>query len=85
MPGDKRGKKQFELLGAVEDTVTVYFPEMKGVNGIKPAHSQTYLVTENRCDMPNGVISAVVLSWQMLGWSNKGYKIDSRSIDTKTA
>lgn len=76
-PSDKRGKKQMELLAGINNAVTIHFPEMDGVNGVKPAHDVTYVVTEDRCDMPNGIISAVVLSWQILTWDRCGYRIKS--------
>ena len=84
-PTDKRGKKQMELLSGINNTVTVNFPKMEGVNGTKPAHAVTYTVSENRCDMKNGIISAVVLSWQMLTWDKNGYLIETDSEEIKTA
>jgi hypothetical protein len=83
MPQDKRGLKQLSLLENVGDEVTVHFPRFEGVNGVKEAHDVTYRVTENRCNMKEGIISAVVLSWQMLMWDKNGYKIDSVSAENR--
>ncbi len=82
-PGDKRGKKQMELLKGINNTVTVHFPDMESVRGKKPAHDVTYKVTASHCDMKNGIISAVVLSWQILTWDKCGYKIESDMEDDK--
>ena len=84
-PSDKRGLKQMELLSGIGNTVTIHFPKMEGVNGDKPAHDVTYLVTEDRCDMRNGIISATVLSWQILTWERNGYMIESDAEEIKTA
>ena len=82
MPRDKRGLRQYELLENVGDTISVKFP----ANDSKSSRTVTYRVTENKCDMPNGVISAVVLSWQILFWARKGYKIESNvNTEEKTA
>ncbi len=78
MPKDKRGLRQYDLLSGIQNTVSVTFPERMGVNGLKEEHTITYMVSEKDCDMQNGIISAKVLSWQLLTWDRNGYAIESR-------
>ena len=76
-PRDKSGKLRFDLLGQVKEKVTVHFPEVKCENGkVRPAHSETYTVTEDKNDMPNGIISACLLSGNLALWASRGYKIE---------
>ena len=76
-PRDKNGKLKFDLLGQVNEKVTVHFPEFKRENGeVRPAYTETYNVTEDTNDMPNGLISACLLAHNLLFWASRGYKID---------
>lgn len=68
-PRTKIGKEKLELLGQVKETVTVEFPE---------GRAETYIVTENDCDMPNGKISVSVLASNLVLWTARGYKITTK-------
>lgn len=74
VPKTKRGKEEFELLGNIKSTVTVDFPERND----KPARTDTYIVTEDDCDIPNGKISVSVLASNLSFWSFNGYKVTSQ-------
>lgn len=65
MPRTARGKEDVQLLGMVKSSVTVHLP-----NG-----TQTYVVTEDDCDMPNGKISVRVLANNLSFWLQNGYRI----------
>lgn len=76
-PRDKTGKLEFDLLSQVKEKVTVHFPDFKGVGGkFEPAHTETYTVTEDKNDMPNGLISACLLASNLALWASRGYKIE---------
>lgn len=68
-PRTKTGKEKLELLGQVKETVTVEFPD---------GRTETYTVTENDCDMPNGKISVSVLASNLVLWTERGYKITTK-------
>lgn len=72
MPRSKNGKADIELLGKIKNSVTVEFPE---VPGVKPARTETYVITENDCDIPHGKISVTVLISNLNLWLSKGQKI----------
>jgi hypothetical protein len=75
MPRSKQGKVDLELLGKIKSKVIVYFPDFNGINGFQPAHEETYVVTEDKCDMSNGLISVSVLISNLKLWILRGYKI----------
>ena len=75
MPRIKQGKQDFELLGKIKEKVIVEFPDFNGVNGFIPAHTDTYLVTEDECNIPKGKISVTVLVSNLNLWLSRGYKI----------
>lgn len=77
-PRSKVGKEEFELLGQVKNYVTIEFPDFHGANGFQPAHSETYEVTLDACDMPNGKISVSVLASNLRLWTSRGYKITTK-------
>ena len=77
-PRTKQGKADVELLGKIKSQVTVEFPDFNGANGFKPAHTETYTVTENECNMPNGKISVSVLISNLNLWLSRGYKISTK-------
>ena len=77
-PRSKQGKADFELLGKVKSTITVEFPDFNGINGLIPAHSETYIITKDNCDMPNGIISVDVLISNLNLWLSRGYKITTK-------
>jgi len=74
MPRSKEGKRKLELLEQVKETVTVEYPEINGT----PAHTETYQVTEDDCDMPNGKISVSVLLSNLTYWSFRGFKVTTQ-------
>ena len=77
LPRDQMGRIQFELLGEVKDRVLVHMPAFDSVRGHIPARVVEYEVYEDRCDMPNGIISASVLAGNLYRWSKRGYKIET--------
>ena len=78
LPKDKSGKEDMKLLGQIKSKVIVEFPDFNGVNGFKPAHTETYVVTENECDMPNGKISVSMLISNLNLWISRGYKVATK-------
>lgn len=74
MPRSKVDKKKFELLGLVKDVVIVEFPECNG----HPAHTETLVVTEDDCNIPEGIISVSVLASNLILWTSRGYKITTK-------
>lgn len=74
IPNTKQGKETVALLGDVKDTIIVEFPKTKE----KPAHIETYIVTEDDCDIPNGKISVSVLVSNLVFWKFRGYKVTSK-------
>lgn len=68
LPRSKQGKEQLELLGAIKDTVTVEFPN----------RTETYIVTEDDCDIPNGKISVSVLASNLVHWKLRGFKVTTK-------
>lgn len=75
IPRSKKGKEDYEFLGKIKSKVTVEFPEFNGANGIIPAHTDTYIVTENDCNIPEGKISVTILIGNLKLWMSRGYKI----------
>ena len=77
-PRSKRGKLELELLGKVREKITVHFPEfhspVKSQNS--PAHNETYVVTFDECNMPEGKISVLALASNLSLWTERGYGID---------
>ena len=76
MPRDKIGKSQLELLKNVKETVTVHFPDFNGFHGFEPAHTETFRVELDECNMPKGIINVEVLSGNLMFWTFRGYAID---------
>lgn len=74
-PRDAQGKRDVKMLGAIKSKVKVDFPDFKGVNGIIPAHTEVFEVTENESNMPKGKISVEVLVSNINLWQSRGYKI----------
>lgn len=77
MPRSKQGKNDLELLGQMKSNVTIEFPDFHGANGFKPAHTETYTITEYDCNMPNGIISVSVLISNLNLWLSRGYKVST--------
>lgn len=77
-PRSKVGLREFDLLGKVKNYVIVEFPEFSGVNGVVPAHTETYKVTLDDCNMPEGKISACVLAGNLSLWTSRGYSVKTR-------
>ena len=73
LPRSKQGKEDMRLLEQIKDTVTVEFPDF----GSTTAHTETYVVTEDECDIPNGKISVTVLISNLNLWLFRGYKVMS--------
>lgn len=78
MPRTKAGKATFELLGKIKDQITVKFPDFNGLRGFEPAHTETYVVTENECNMPAGKISVSALSVNLPFWLERGYEVTTK-------
>lgn len=76
MPRSKCGKRQLELLGYVNESITVHFPDFNGIHGLVPAHEETYRVELDDCNMPEGVISVEALSGNLELWTDRGYAIE---------
>lgn len=68
MPRSKQGKADVELLGTIKDEVTVYFPD----------RTETLVVTEDECDIPNGKISVLVLVSNLNLWLSRGLKVTTK-------
>ena len=77
-PRSKRDKEVVELLGTVKEKITVKFPDFKGINGFEPAHAETYVVTENECNMPEGKISVSALAGNLRLWLARGYEVTTK-------
>lgn len=77
-PRSKTGKQDMELLGKIKSQVIVEFPDFTGANGFVPAHTDTYIVTEDDCDIPNGKISVSVLVSNVKLWLSRGYKVSTK-------
>ena len=75
-PRSKAGKRELELLGKVKETVTVHFPDFNGIHGLEPAHTETYRVELDKCNMPKGIIRVDVLAGNLALWTERGYAID---------
>lgn len=78
MPRSKSEKESVELLGQIKSVVIVEFPERTGINGVIPAHTEEYIVTENECNIPEGIISIDVLVSNLKLWLSRGQKIQTR-------
>ena len=78
LPNNKTGKHWFQVLGKIKSQVIVDKPDFNGINGFVPAHTETYVVTENECDMPNGKFSVSVLAGNLDLWTSRGYKITTK-------
>ena len=78
MPRTAQGKADVALLGKIKSEVVVAFPDFEGVNGFRPAHTETYTVTEKECDIPNGKISVSVLISNLNLWLSRGYKVTTK-------
>ena len=68
MPRSKQGKADMELLGQIKETVTVEFAN----------RTETFTVTEDDCDIPNGKISVPVLVSNLNLWLSRGQKITTK-------
>lgn len=74
-PKTKDGKRKLDLLGKVKTKITVEFPDFDGVRGFTPAHNETYTVTADDCNMPEGKISVSALASNLPFWLDRGYKV----------
>ena len=77
MPKTKHGKWAMNILSQIGNGITVHFPDFNGIHGFKPAHVETYIVTENELDLPNGKISVTNLVSNLELWISRGYKIET--------
>lgn len=76
VPRGKWNKWCFDVLGKVRETVTVQFPEFRDPHGVKPAETKTFVVDENKIDMPNGFIDVLTLASNLEFWiADRGYKV----------
>lgn len=78
MPSTKQGKEEYEFLGKVKDSVTVHFPEFHSpiLSQCHPAEIRTFKVSFDECNIPNGIISVLVLVSNLTFWTERGYQID---------
>lgn len=78
-PRSASGKQEFELLGMIQNYVTVEFPERNG----EPAHKETYKVVcdRNECNMPNGIIDACYLAGNLVLWLSRGYRVTTNTVN----
>ena len=74
-PQSKATREAVKLLGEVKEKVTVHFPDFNGIQGFKPAHTETYMVTMEDCNMPAGKISVSVLASNLPLWLSRGYEV----------
>ena len=74
-PESRASIEAVRLLGEVKDQITVHFPDFDGIGGFKPAHTETYVITEQDCNMPAGKISVSVLAANIPLWIERGYEI----------
>lgn len=78
-PRDAQGKRDVKMLGAIKSKVKVEFPDFKGVNGIIPAHTEVFEVTENESNMPKGKYQWKYWSATLISGSPEGIRfIQSR-------
>ena len=84
LPKDQIGILQFDLLGQIKDNVIVHMPAYEGVNGHVDARDVIYEVYVDKCDMPNGIISATVLAGNLYRWNKLGYKIETESVENRS-
>ena len=75
VPRSQIGSRKLALLGQVKNMIKVDFPDFNGINGFEPAHSETYNVTLDQCNMPAGLISVDVLASNLVLWMQRGYKV----------
>lgn len=74
-PRTKEGIYLDDLLSNVGRTVSVDVPDFNRINGFEPAHTETYIVTEDKCDMPAGLISVRVLASNLMLWLGRGWNV----------
>ncbi|MBR4314169.1 MAG: hypothetical protein IKP66_04590 [Lachnospiraceae bacterium] len=75
IPKRKGEKEDFELLGKCGKTITVDFPDFKGINGFEPAHTTTFTIRKEFPNMPKGIISVDCLLSNLYLWMSRGYTI----------
>lgn len=71
-PKTKSGKIIFNVLGQLENYITVYLP-----SGPKDFKITTNDIENN---MPNGIISVRILSSNLELWLSRGYKMTTKGI-----
>ena len=78
MPRTKQGKAEYAFLGKVKDSVTVHFPEFHSpiVSQCHPAETKTFKVSFDECNIPDGIISVLVLASNLILWTERKYQID---------
>lgn len=77
-PSTPQELMDYTRLGNIEEKVIVHFPKfdspIKSQN--KPAHTETFEVTFDRNDMPNGIINVETLLSNLNLWVGRGYKVE---------
>ena len=69
--------RRYELLGKIKgDKITVHYPDFNGIRGFVPAHEETFEITFEENNMPEGKISVPCLSANLDLWESRGYRID---------
>ena len=78
LPRSKVEKEELALLGNVKDKVVIHFPKFDSPikSQCSEAHSETYIVTENKGNMPEGIINALVLAGNLKLWTDRCYLIE---------
>lgn len=70
-PETKRGKRDMELLAKIKNKVIVTFPKIDKFPRFEVDHIDTFIVTENDCDMSNGKISVMGLVENLEFWDSR--------------
>ena len=76
IPRTRHEKRKLELLGNVAESVTVHFPDFNGIHGFETAHTETFRIELDDCNMPDGIINVRVLAGNLMLWTDRGYTID---------
>jgi len=78
MPRTKKGRRNVQMLEKIRSQVIVEFPDFHGANGFIPAHTETFVVTETDCNIPEGRISVTVLLSNLPLWASRECKISTK-------
>ena len=79
-PKGREGIYKDALLAKVGKTVMVEMPDFNSFSGFVPAHTETYMVTKDECDMDHGLISVMVLVSNLALWLDRGLTVKTSGI-----